>query len=102
MGHDRRLRLLCLDGLLDFRGGNCDSRRADRARPHARPRSAGEAQVKWLYIVPGLAFVAIAAVFFVALYRENASPEAPLPSPLIGKPVPKLELAALDPGFQGF
>ena len=58
--------------------------------------------MKWLYVLPGLAFVAIAGVFFFALQQEAKSPEAPLPSALIGKPVPKLELAALDPGFQGF
>jgi len=58
--------------------------------------------VKWLYLVPGLGFVAIAGVFFFALRQEAKSPEAPLPSALIGKPAPKLELAALDRGFQGF
>jgi len=58
--------------------------------------------VKWLYVVPGLAFVLIAGVFFYALRQEEKSPEGALPSALIGKPAPTLELAALDPGFQGF
>ena len=58
--------------------------------------------MKWIYVVPAGVFLVLAAVFFAALHRTGATGEAPLPSMLIGKKVPDLELAALDAAAQGF
>ena len=52
-----------------------------------------------LYILPALAFVIVAVFLFRSLV---APPPDILPSALIGKPVPHLELPALDAQAQGF
>jgi cytochrome c biogenesis protein CcmG/thiol:disulfide interchange protein DsbE len=58
--------------------------------------------VKWLYILPGLAFAALAGFLFYAMHLQERNPENALPSALIGKPVPKLALQPLDAATQGF
>ena len=52
-----------------------------------------------LYVLPALGFVIVAAFLFRSLMAP--SPDI-LPSALIGKPVPRLELPALDARAQGF
>jgi cytochrome c biogenesis protein CcmG/thiol:disulfide interchange protein DsbE len=52
-----------------------------------------------LYILPALGFVVVAVFLFRSLM---APPPDILPSALIGKPVPRLELPALDAQAQGF
>ena len=52
-----------------------------------------------IYILPVLAFLAVAFFLFRSLY--DVAPEA-LPSPLIGKPAPRLTLPPLDAMTQGF
>jgi cytochrome c biogenesis protein CcmG, thiol:disulfide interchange protein DsbE len=52
-----------------------------------------------IYILPVLAFLAVAGFLFRSLY--DVAPEA-LPSPLIGKPAPQLTLPPLDAQTQGF
>lgn len=52
-----------------------------------------------IYILPVLGFLVIAAFLYHSLF--SAAPEA-LPSPLVGKPVPRTQLAALDAQTQGF
>lgn len=57
--------------------------------------------MRWLlYAVPAFAFAALAGFLFYAL--RAAPDEATLPSALIGKPAPRIELAALDGGTRGF
>jgi cytochrome c biogenesis protein CcmG/thiol:disulfide interchange protein DsbE len=58
--------------------------------------------VKWVYLVPALAFAVIAGVFFYALHQEEKSPGDVLPSVLIGKAAPRLELPPLDGAAKGF
>ena len=53
-----------------------------------------------IYIVPVLAFIVVAVVLFRSLF--TASPTLILPSTLLNQPAPKIELAALDEGTQGF
>ena len=53
-----------------------------------------------IYIVPVIAFAALAAVLFYQLSQPQTPAE--LPSALIGKPVPQRDLAALDAKTQGF
>lgn len=55
-----------------------------------QPRSGGSAG---LAVVPLIVFVALAAVFYFGLYRGDPSH---IPSALIGKPAPALELAPLE------
>jgi cytochrome c biogenesis protein CcmG/thiol:disulfide interchange protein DsbE len=52
-----------------------------------------------VYVLPVLAFLAVAVFLFRSLY--DVAPEA-LPSPLIGKPAPRLTLPPLDAMTQGF
>lgn len=52
-----------------------------------------------IYILPVLAFLAVAGFLFRSLH--NVAPEA-LPSPLIGKPAPRLTLPPLDAQTRGF
>ncbi len=52
-----------------------------------------------LYILPALGFVIVATFLFRSLM---APPPDVLPSALIGNPVPRLELPALDARAQGF
>jgi cytochrome c biogenesis protein CcmG, thiol:disulfide interchange protein DsbE len=52
-----------------------------------------------LYILPALAFVALAVVLFRSL---NEPPPSELASAMIGKPVPSLDLPPLDGAAQGF
>jgi cytochrome c biogenesis protein CcmG/thiol:disulfide interchange protein DsbE len=59
--------------------------------------------VKWLlYGIPAACFVLLAGIMFAALRQEAAAPEGALPSALIGKKVPALELPPLDSRTQGF
>jgi cytochrome c biogenesis protein CcmG/thiol:disulfide interchange protein DsbE len=51
------------------------------------------------YVLPAFAFVVLAGILFHSLIQP--SPEV-LPSALIGKPAPHLELPALDASAQGF
>jgi cytochrome c biogenesis protein CcmG/thiol:disulfide interchange protein DsbE len=53
-----------------------------------------------IYIVPVVAFAALAAVLFYQLSQPQTPGE--LPSALIGKPVPRHDLPALDARTQGF
>lgn len=56
--------------------------------------------MKWLlYAVPAVAFVVLAGFMFYALRH---APGETLPSALIGKPAPHLELRPLDAATQGF
>jgi len=52
-----------------------------------------------LYVLPALAFLVLAGVLFHSLIQP--SPDV-LPSALIDKPVPRLEMPPLDAGTQGF
>jgi cytochrome c biogenesis protein CcmG/thiol:disulfide interchange protein DsbE len=52
-----------------------------------------------VYILPVLAFLALATVLFHSLM---APPPGELPSALVGKPVPPVTLSALDTQTQGF
>lgn len=52
-----------------------------------------------IYVLPALAFVVLAVVLFRSLIQP--APDV-LPSALIGKPAPRLELSALDAETQGF
>jgi len=58
--------------------------------------------VKWLYILPAAGFAALAGFLFYAMHLEEKNPDAALPSALVGKPAPRLELPALDGAAQGF
>lgn len=59
--------------------------------------------MKWVaYGVPAFCFVLLAGVLFAALRLQEAAPGGVLPSALIGKPVPRLELPPLDAAAQGF
>lgn len=53
-----------------------------------------------IYIIPVIAFAALAAVLFYQLSQPQTPGE--LPSALIGKPVPQKELPALDAKALGF
>lgn len=56
--------------------------------------------MKWLlYAVPAACFAVLAGFM---LYALRHAPGETLPSALIGKPAPRLELPALDAGSQGF
>jgi len=63
----------------------------------AAPEAARPARRLWRFL-PLLAFLALAALFFV---RLGAGDPSRLPSALINKPVPDFELAALSPGGEG-
>jgi len=57
---------------------------------------------RWMYIVPALAFLVIAAFLFVGLNRARERPPNILPSVLIDKPAPPIALGPMDaltPGF---
>jgi len=59
--------------------------------------------MKWvIYVIPAFCFTMIAGILFFALHQEGKAPEGALPSALIGKPVPRLDLPALDGRTQGF
>ena len=59
--------------------------------------------MKWLlYALPALAFAALAAILFGALRHEEKVAGDVLPSALIGKRVPRLDLPPLDGNTQGF
>jgi cytochrome c biogenesis protein CcmG/thiol:disulfide interchange protein DsbE len=58
--------------------------------------------VKWIYVLPALGFVFLAGFLFYAMHLEEKNPDAALPSVLIGKAAPRLELAPLDAGTKGF
>lgn len=53
-----------------------------------------------VYILPVLGFLVIAGFLFHSLFNGGGS--TALPSPLVGKPVPQVTLAALDAQTQGF
>jgi cytochrome c biogenesis protein CcmG/thiol:disulfide interchange protein DsbE len=52
-----------------------------------------------VYLAPALAFAAIAFFFFHSLTQ---SPDQALPSPLVGKHVPRMDLPPLDAQTKGF
>ena len=56
------------------------------------------ARVSWLVLIPPVAFLALAGLFFTGMQRDD--PDA-LPSVQVGKPVPPLTLEGL-PGKPGF
>ena len=59
--------------------------------------------MKWLlYVVPAACFAVLAGVLFTALRREEAAPSSALPSALIGRNAPRLEIPPLDGAAQGF
>ena len=58
--------------------------------------------MKWLYILPALGFAALAGFLFYAMHLEEKNPDAALPSALVGKAVPPMELPPLDGAAQGF
>ena len=52
-----------------------------------------------VFLIPVAVFLGIAAFFYAGLRN---GPTTILPSPLVGKPVPAFEMAALGPEFQTF
>jgi cytochrome c biogenesis protein CcmG/thiol:disulfide interchange protein DsbE len=58
--------------------------------------------MRWLYALPALAFAALVAVFVTSLLRSIDTPPDVLPSALIDKPAPRLDLPALDPKSEAF
>ncbi|HWA88510.1 MAG TPA: DsbE family thiol:disulfide interchange protein [Rhizomicrobium sp.] len=59
--------------------------------------------MRWLlYVIPAVCFVVLAGVLFAALHRADVSPGDALPSALIGKSAPRLEILPLDAAAQGF
>lgn len=57
---------------------------------------------RWMYVVPALGFLVIAAFLFVGLNRARERPPNVLPSVLIDKPAPPIALGPMDaltPGF---
>lgn len=59
--------------------------------------------MRWLlYVVPAACFVLLAAILFTALRREAAAPGGVLPSALIGRSVPALDIPPLDGATTGF
>jgi cytochrome c biogenesis protein CcmG/thiol:disulfide interchange protein DsbE len=59
--------------------------------------------MRWLlYLVPAACFVVLAGVLFTALRQEEAAPGSALPSALIGRNAPRLQIAPLDAAAQGF
>jgi cytochrome c biogenesis protein CcmG/thiol:disulfide interchange protein DsbE len=52
-----------------------------------------------IFLIPIAVFLGIAAFFYAGLRN---GPTTILPSPLVGKPVPTFEMAALGPEFQTF
>ncbi len=71
-------------------------------RAPRRRRRTGEIAVKWIYVLPALGFVFLAGFLFYAMHLEEKNPDSALPSALIGKAAPRLELAPLDTGTKGF
>ena len=55
---------------------------------------------RWVFILPVLAFAAVAVFLFRSLFLTPS--QDALPSPLIGKRVPQVALPALDARTQGF
>lgn len=58
--------------------------------------------MRWLYVLPVLAFAALVAIFVTSLMRSLTSPPDVLPSALIDKPAPAVDLPALDGKARGF
>ncbi len=58
--------------------------------------------MRWLYVLPGLAFAALVVVFVNDLLRSVGTPSEMSPSAPIDKPAPMLELPALDAKTQAF
>ncbi|MGB8363997.1 MAG: DsbE family thiol:disulfide interchange protein [Rhizomicrobium sp.] len=58
--------------------------------------------MRWLYALPALAFAALVAVFVTTLLRSIGTPSDALPSALIDKPAPALDLPALDAEARAF
>jgi cytochrome c biogenesis protein CcmG/thiol:disulfide interchange protein DsbE len=59
--------------------------------------NGGRRSIPWLYIVPLLVFVALAAIFWIGLGRDPRI----LPSALLDKPVPQFDLAPLHDANPG-
>ncbi len=58
--------------------------------------------MRWLYVLPALAFAVLVAVFVASLMRSISTPPDVLPSMLIDKPAPRIALPALDAKAVGF
>jgi cytochrome c biogenesis protein CcmG/thiol:disulfide interchange protein DsbE len=58
--------------------------------------------MRWLYVLPALLFVGLAAIFAVSLMRSIRTPPDMSASALIDKPAPQIELPALDARAQAF
>lgn len=52
--------------------------------------------MRWLYALPALGFAALVAIFVSSLIRSADTPPDMLPSALIDKPAPAVNLPALD------
>lgn len=58
--------------------------------------------MRWLYALPALGFAALVGIFVSSLIRSLDTPPDMLPSALIDKPAPAVDLPALDPKAQAF
>ncbi len=67
------------------------------------PTAKGSGGRLWLYLVPFLAFAALAGIFVQRLHlvEQGVAPNL-IPSVLINKPAPKFDLPALQPGQANF
>jgi cytochrome c biogenesis protein CcmG/thiol:disulfide interchange protein DsbE len=58
--------------------------------------------MRWFYVLPALFFAGLVAVFGVSLVRSANTPPGMVPSALIGKPAPQIDLPALDAKAEAF
>jgi cytochrome c-type biogenesis protein CcmF len=76
---------------------------ATAASARVEPTAKGSGGRLWLYLVPFLAFAALAGIFVQRLHlvEQGVAPNL-IPSVLINKPAPKFDLPALQPGQANF